>query len=85
MSDKDLIREAVEEALEAHEKRRAPCASPCPLTADDVAFLHRIRGALDKVATGVGMAVILSIAGGVIWLIKLGIEAWRTGAAKGAT
>ena len=61
-----------------------PCSAvSCRLTDDDVVFFKRFKSAIDSVAKGIGMAVILAIVSGLIWIGKIGLESWRmTGGPK---
>lgn len=44
---------------------------------EDFRFLRRIRRSTDRFASYVGMAVIVAITSGVIWLITQGLNLWR--------
>lgn len=79
MSERDLIKAAVREAL-AEYAQLAPCVQACRLTDDDVVFFKRLKNALDKAATGLGMAILLGILAAIGWVIKMGATAWRNGA-----
>lgn len=73
LTDEDVA--AIVEAMESKS-----CSSlACRLTDDDVVFFKRFKSAIDTVAKGIGMAVILAIVSGLVWIGKLGVEAWRSG------
>jgi hypothetical protein len=46
---------------------------------EDFRFLRKMRRSMDGAASKVGYTILLSIAGGVIWLITQGANAWRGG------
>lgn len=45
---------------------------------EDFRFLRRIRKSTDRFSSYVGMAVIVAITSGVIWLVTQGLNLWRT-------
>jgi hypothetical protein len=46
---------------------------------EDFRFLRKMRRSMDGAASKVGYTILLSIAGGVIWLITQGANVWRGG------
>ena len=72
------LRRAVQEALAEH-ARFNTCTSACRLTDDDVVFFHRLKNSIDRVATGIGMVIILGIVSAFGFVIKLGVDSWRGG------
>lgn len=71
-----LMEEAVSRALAAnpHIKHR----DPCPLSADDVVFFKRLKKSLDTCASWLGHGCILGMLGLLAYIVKLGIETWRS-------
>jgi len=45
---------------------------------EDMRFLRRIRQRTDAVANKIGMAIILAIVSGLVWLIMQGLNFWKT-------
>ena len=81
MEDKDVIKQAVAEVLAEH-LRTTSCGAACRLDDDDIVFFKRLKKVLDNAAAGIGMAVILGLLSGIIWLVVAGAEVWRTGGGK---
>jgi len=44
---------------------------------EDFRFIRRLRKRVDGAASKVGMAVILAITSGVIWLVMQGLNLWK--------
>lgn len=44
---------------------------------EDFRFVRRLRKRVDGAASKVGMAVILAITSGVIWLVMQGLNLWK--------
>jgi hypothetical protein len=44
---------------------------------EDFRFLRKMRRSMDGAASKVGYTILLSIAGGIIWLITQGANVWR--------
>ena len=45
---------------------------------EDFRFLRRLRTGVDGVAAKVGWVVIAAILGGIVWIVQLGLQAWRS-------
>ena len=47
---------------------------------EDFRFLRRLRRGLDGLAGKIGWVIIAAVLGGVIYIVNLGLNAWRGGA-----
>ena len=44
---------------------------------EDWRFLRKLRTGIDGLASKIGWAVIAAILGGVVWVVQLGLNAWK--------
>lgn len=44
---------------------------------EDFRFLRKLRTGIDGLASKIGWAVIAAILGGVVWIVQLGLNAWK--------
>lgn len=68
-----IIDKAVEKALKIIPSH----LETCPLSTDDIVFFKRMKMSIDTTASWLGHGFILMILGGVCYIVKLGIDAWR--------
>jgi hypothetical protein len=73
-----LVRKAVRDELNAAGLRLHDPAHQDEARADFI-FLRKMRTSFDGAASKIGYTILLSIAGGVIWLITQGANVWRGG------
>ena len=73
-----LISKAVREVFKDNKDEVVVLHEHCPLSSDDVAFFRRLKHSIDKTASWVGHGFILMILAAVAYIVKIGIEAWRT-------
>ena len=72
----DAIRVAVREEL-ADAGLRIDDIDHQDAAKEDFRFLRRLRVGLDGVAGKIGWAIIAAILGSVIWIVQIGLNAWR--------
>ena len=72
---KSLLKEALKELQE--ETKPIKLHEDCPFSQDDVVIFKRFKNFVDSLATWIGRAIILAIVSGIIWIVNLGLEAWR--------
>ena len=73
---KSIVQEAVREELN-DAGLRIDGAEHQDEAREDFRFLRRIRRRVDSASSAVGMAVILAVASGFIWLITQGVNVWK--------
>jgi len=44
---------------------------------EDFRFLRKLRTGIDGLASKIGWAVIAAMLGGVVWVVQLGLNAWK--------
>lgn len=72
----DAIRAAVREEL-ADAGLRLDDTDHQDAAKEDFRFLRRLRTGIDGVAGKIGWTIIAAILGGVIWIVQIGLNAWR--------
>lgn len=72
----DAIRAAVREEL-ADAGLRLDGTDHQDAAKEDFRFLRRLRTGIDGVAGKIGWTIIAAILGGVIWIVQIGLNAWR--------
>ena len=70
-----IIDESIDKAIDKYSERRT---AERELTVEDVVFLHSIRKHFARAANIIGTAVILSVLGVIFFIVKLGLNAWKT-------
>lgn len=73
-----LVRKAVRDELNAA-GLRLDDPSHQDEAKEDFRFLRKIRKSFDGAASKIGYTILLALAGGIIWLVTQGLNAWRGG------
>lgn len=50
----------------------------CPYSIDDVAFFRRLKKAVDNTSKWIGHGIVFGILGVIFYIIKLGLDAYRS-------